>query len=537
MNDSSKNCFKDRSAPAVPSVHELERTLVLGILIILLAGPAQGAALAHASDAHEIKHVVIIMQENRSFDSYFGTYPGADGIPMQNGIPSVCVPNASTKTCDKPYHDTHDRNMGGPHGSGSSTGDVGGGKMDGFIQQVLSFCKNNPKDFECAAPTDVMGYHDQDEIPNYWAYARNFVLQDHMFEPVASWSAPSHLYLVSAWSAKCSNLQDPMSCKSELNTPDPDKGNSTTPDYAWTDLTYLLSKARVTWAYYGDGGGAQDRDDCDDGDCAFTNNPTGVPEIWNPLPDFQTVHQDGQLKNVQNLSNFFLALGNGSLPAVSWIAPNPRDSEHPPALVSRGQAYVTNLVNAVMESPEWSSTAIFLSWDDWGGFYDHVVPPAADENGYGIRVPGIVISPYARQAYIDHQNLSFDAYLKFIEDIFLNGQRIDPKNDGRPDSRPDVRENSPILGNLMRDFDFSQPPRAPLVLPPYPGMSTTVTVGTTEVQSVTVATTTATVTTLPFRIPGFPVESLFSGLLIGFLAVALLRRIQRKKTSGEMERV
>jgi len=121
-----------------------------------------------------------------------------------------------------------------------------------------------------------------------------------------------------------------------------------------------------------------------------------------------------------------------------------------------------------MRGPEWSSTAIFLSWDDWGGFYDHVAPPTVDENGYGLRVPGIVISPYARQGYVDHQVLSFDAYNKFIEDVFLAGQRLDPKTDGRPDSRPDIRENASQLGDLMLDFDFTQVPRAPLVLDPHP---------------------------------------------------------------------
>ena len=126
-----------------------------------------------------------------------------------------------------------------------------------------------------------------------------------------------------------------------------------------------------------------------------------------------------------------------------------------------------------MSSPEWDSSAIFVSWDDWGGFYDHVVPPSVDANGYGLRVPGIVISPYARHGYIDHQTLSFDAYDKFIEDDFLNGQRIDPMSDGRPDPRPDVRENVSILGNLMADFDFSQPPRAPVVLPVHPATTLT----------------------------------------------------------------
>jgi Phosphoesterase family len=148
--------------------------------------------------------------------------------------------------------------------------------------------------------------------------------------------------------------------------------------------------------------------------------------------------------------------------------PNSKVSEHPPALVSNGQAYVTTLVNSIMRSPCWGSTAIFLSWDDWGGFYDHVVPPVIDGNGYGFRVPGLVISPYAKAGYVDHQQLSHDAYLKFIEDDFMGGQRLNPATDGRPDSRPDVREEAPGLGNLVEDFDFNQSPRPPLLLPTHP---------------------------------------------------------------------
>jgi phospholipase C len=129
------------------------------------------------------------------------------------------------------------------------------------------------------------------------------------------------------------------------------------------------------------------------------------------------------------------------------------------------------LINAAMQSPEWDSTAIFLSWDDWGGFYDHVKPPVVDQNGYGLRVPGLVISPYAKEGYIDHQTLSFDAFAKFIEDDFLASQRLDPKTDGRPDPRPDVREAKPQLGNLVNDFDFNQAPRQGYVMPlnPMPG--------------------------------------------------------------------
>jgi phospholipase C len=124
-----------------------------------------------------------------------------------------------------------------------------------------------------------------------------------------------------------------------------------------------------------------------------------------------------------------------------------------------------------LQGPDWESTVIFISWDDWGGFYDHVAPPKVDLNGYGLRVPGLTISAYAKKGYIDHQTLSFDAYLKFIEDIFLNGQRLDPKTDGRKDPRPTVRENVAILGDLLQEFDFSQPPQPPLILPlqPTPG--------------------------------------------------------------------
>jgi phospholipase C len=153
---------------------------------------------------------------------------------------------------------------------------------------------------------------------------------------------------------------------------------------------------------------------------------------------------------------------------VSWVVPDRAHSEHPSARVTEGQAYVTGLINAVMSGPNWNDTVIFVAWDDWGGFYDHVVPPTVDKNGYGLRVPALTISPYAKKGMIDHQTLSFDAYLKFIEDVFLSKQRLDPKTDGRPDPRPTVRENVSLLGDLWSEFDFYQPPRPPLLLNEHP---------------------------------------------------------------------
>jgi phospholipase C len=432
-----------------------------------------------SGDIHKIQHVVVIMQENRSFDSYFGTFPGADGIPMQNGVPTVCVNDPLTHQCVKPYHDPQNLNHGGPHGAVNAAADIDNGKMDGFIAQAekgKGSC-TTPDNPACSGngQTDVMGYHDAREIPNYWTYAENFVLQDHMFEPDASWSLPSHLFMVSAWSAYCSKPGDPQSCVNNIKGPVSLKqANAYQADYAWTDLTYLLYKNHVSWAYYVAPGTQPDCDD-DAASCAPVKQGPKTPGIWNPLPDFDTVKQDGQLNNIQSVNNFYMAAKNGTLPAVSWITPDGKESEHPPALVSVGQAYVTGLINAIMQGPDWSSTAIFLAWDDWGGFYDHVVPPKVDQNGYGLRVPGIVISPYAKKGYIDHQTLSFDAYLKFIEDDFLNSQRLDPKTDGRPDPRPDVREDASILGNLLADFDFNQSPRPPMVLPtnPPPGPAST----------------------------------------------------------------
>jgi phospholipase C len=447
-----------------------------------VAGGPKGTYVVE-SGIHKIKHVIIIMQENRSFDSYFGTYPGVDGIPMQNGVPTVCIPNPQGP-CQRPYHDTADINGGGPHAEDNAVADVNGGKMDGFIKERDTakrgkLCKtvNDPACSLTVTP-DVMGYHTGAEIPNYWAYAKNFVLNDRMFEPVKSWSLPDHLFMVSGWSAKCKN-RDPMSCVNNIVGPYPppqfDKAvhqelttGTTSIDLAWTDITWLLHMHHVSWAYFVQRG---TQPDCAN-DSAITCPPikqsATTPGIWNPLPVFEDVQQDNQIANIKGLPAYFADAKAGTLPAVTWITPSNPDSEHPPASVHQGQAYVTALVNAAMKSPDWSSTAIFVAWDDWGGFYDHVVPPNVDQNGYGLRVPAMVISPYAKKGYIDNQTLSSDAYLKFIEDDFLGGARLNPKTDGRPDPRPDVREDLPILGNLYNDFNFGQAPRKPFLLPTNP---------------------------------------------------------------------
>jgi len=422
----------------------------------------------------KIKHVIIIMQENRSFDHYFGTFPGAEGIPMdQNGSPKVCIPDPSGD-CVKPFHDPHNINAGGPHGYKNAVGDINGGKMNGFLYEQQSGNTGagkcaNPNNPDCAGVKagverkDAVGYHDDLELPNYWAYAENFVLQDQMFTSNRSWSLPAHLFLVSEWSATCTST-DPMSCTSNIVMTGSAVKEILNFGFPWTDLTWMFYKNGITWKYYLSEG---TEPDCapEEMDCSPAPLKSDVSSVWNPLPAFATVQQTGQLGNIKTIDQFLKDSQNGTLPNVCWIAPDDEVSEHPPNGVKEGQEYVTSLINAVMEGPNWKDSVIFLAWDDCGGFYDHVPPPDVDSSGYGIRVPAMVISPYAIAGYIDHQTLSFDAYAKFIEDLFLGGRRLDPKSDGRPDSRPDVRENAAILGDLLNDFDFTQQPLGPLVLP------------------------------------------------------------------------
>ena len=225
----------------------------------------------------------------------------------------------------------------------------------------------------------------------------------------------------------------------------------------------MLHEQGVSWGYYvGD-------DTCFFDPCPGHGRESTVSQ-QNPLPWFTTIRETGQMDRIQTHTQFYRQAANGNLPSVSWVMPYNGVGEHPAsgAPIWKGQRHVTNVVNALMRGPDWNQTAVFLTWDDWGGFYDHVEPPHVDLNGYGIRVPGLVISPWARAGLIDSQTLSFDAYLKLIEDLFLHKERLDPATLSRPDSRPTVREKVSILGNLLKDFDFTQDPIPPLILDPNP---------------------------------------------------------------------
>jgi phospholipase C len=462
------------------------------------AMPDHKSAARHPGVANPIQHVIIIMQENRSFDSYFGTFPGANGIPLGTCVP--LNPAQPTGTCVQPFHDQHDLNAGGPHRSSDAQADLDDGittsKLDGFIyQQTTGFgqqIKASPPRGVHATKTafipgverhDVMGYHDASELPTYWAYAENFVLQDQMFEGNRGWSLASHLDMASEWTAICTNDGDPSTC---VTNPSGIPPKDTKVRYPWANLFQLMDVHNISWKYYL---GSGNEPDCSDGEmtCDPEAQQTGVVSIWNPVPGFAWVEAQGSQYLAQHnpqIDQFLVDVNNGTLPQVSWVVPSDTLSEHPPNGVTAGQDYVASLVNAVMQSPYWTNTAIFISWDDWGGFYDHVQPPNVDMNasqapiqGFGLRVPGLMISAYANAGMIDHNVLAMDSYATFIEDVFMQGARLDPAQLGQPDRRPDIRDsltsvtfpNGTIapIGNLMDEFNFSQAPLPPLVLSTY----------------------------------------------------------------------
>jgi len=320
------------------------------------------------------------------------------------------------------------------------------------------------------------GYHNQGEVPNYWTYAKDFVLDDHMFEPVSSWSEPT----TSTWSRAgrlaaptsphelCEQHHRPVRCPAFQPSRRPGAEDGTTSiDLAWTDETWLLYRDHVSWAYYIQTGYQPDCENDSAETCPPVRQSYQTAGIWNPLPLFEDVHQDHQLENIQPLSSYFTAAKAGpcrrcpgsrphgptaSTPVQRPSGPGVRNGDH-----QRGH-----------EEPGLGLDSDLLVLGRLGRVLRRRPPAKGRPERLRPSCPSIVISPYARRGYIDHQVLSSDAYLKFIEDDFLGGARLNPKTDGRPDPRPDVREDEPVLGNLVQDFNFDQSPGPRSCCPPTP---------------------------------------------------------------------
>lgn len=388
-----------------------------------LPAPQQGAP----AGIQKVQHIIWIIQENRSFDNYFGTYPGADGPP-----PDACAPELpGSSKCVAPFHmQPKMPPCDLAHRWVIAHADYDHGLMDGFVWA------------EGSAYT--MGYYDQRDIPNYWAYARHYVLADRFFSSLMGASLPNHLFTVAAQSGGVINNE--FSLKQIENDLDSPGG------YSFATMVKLFNKANIPWKYYVE---TQRINSPPPGKRNYLADPDPKHySLWNPLPGFKAVRDNpADMSHLVSLNEYFDDLKNRTLPAVSWIVPMGIDSEHPPAYPVTGMWYVTRLLNALMQSPYWKDSVVFLTWDDYGGFYDHVPPPLVDAYGYGPRVPTMVISPFAKHDYISHKTYDFTSMLKFIEERF--GLSHLTARDGKADPMFDA-------------FDFDGPPNTPLIINPVP---------------------------------------------------------------------
>jgi phospholipase C len=468
--------------PCTSLILMLNRVSVLTWLFVGLLFEARPAK-AQGSAGIPIEHFIYIVQENHSFDNYFGTFPNANGIPTGTLLPDYPA-GPLTK---KPFlchlksvpHDL-------THAWVAAKVAYDNGAMDGFLWaewplglryygraitaptpnpalvRIRPKPKNRPnaaigtmpevlsplgfaddEDEEAPAieeqneatlaavpsgrgPPSVklrpswviysISYMDSGVIPNYWEYARKFTLCDEFFSSITGTSAPNHLYLVAAQSGG-------------LVT---DFGSGNIAVFSFQSIIELLGQSNVSWKYYSGSG-----------------DPFKV-NIWRPLPGFRKFAQDPSLNShLGRTAKFYEDLKNGTLPQVCWLVPPGTLSEHPPRDVQKGMWYVTDLINAVMQSSYWQKCAIILTWDDSGGFYDHVPPVQTDTYGFGFRVPALVISPYSRSGVVEHTTYDFTSMLKLIEIKF--GLSSLTGRDGSSNS-------------MLECFDFTQTPLPPDII-------------------------------------------------------------------------
>jgi len=376
-----------------------------------------------------IQHIVFIVKENRSFDNYFGQYPGADGASSATISTGQVIPL-------NPSNDRSIRDL--DHSWGAAVQGTDYGRMDKFDLNPL--CNVNG-DYFCLSQLT------QQDIPNYWTYANNFVLADRMFSSLRGPSFPNHLYTIAAQSGGAvgnpgpnpvNSSQASWGCDAAAGTVVAvvDANGNATKQYPCFDFQTLadnLQNAGISWKYYSP--------------APFTSG-----YIWNAVDAINHLRNSALWNtNVPLNTQFVIDAQNGQLPAVSWVVTDGWTSEHPTSGSCVGENWTVQQVNAMMQASQWNSTAVFIVWDDFGGFYDHVPPPSSDEYGLGLRVPLLIVSPYARQGYIAHTTYEFSSFLKFVEERF---------------GLPALGTRDAAANDMLDSFNLSQPPVAPLILSP-----------------------------------------------------------------------
>ena len=372
-----------------------------------------------------IKHVVFLIKENRTFDKLFGTFPGADGVSvgMDRGTPRPLVRGTDGRTSSDI-----------PHCYTCALAAWNGGAMDGFDQ-------GEGGDW---AYTQLH----QEQLPNYWHWAQRFVLFDHFFASAQGPSFPNHLYSIAATSGGAhdnprripgvTHGSNTFGCDAppeQLVEVVDSEGRikRVSPCFDFRTEGDLLARADIPWAYY-----------------AAREDQKGY--IWSAYSAIRRYREDPARwsRFIHPVDRVLRDVDEGRLAPITWITPRFELSEHPEFSFCHGENWSTQVIDAIMRSPLWKDTAIFLTWDDYGGFYDHVPPPQVDDFGFGIRVPMLLISPYARTGHVSHELGEFSSVLRFIEDNW--GLRQLTRRD---------RAATPMLSA----FDFDQEPRPPDPLP------------------------------------------------------------------------
>lgn len=388
--------------------------LTLATLAAVLIAPASAGAAGHQART-PIKHFIVLMQENHSYDNYFGTYKRGDGLPR-----GVCMPvNTLDRSagCEKPFHiggrALHD--LG--HNPRVFRAQYNDGRMNGFVN--IFRAEGLP------ARHTVMGYYDGRDIPYYWNLADHFVLFDHWFSAGAGGSVYNHMYWVTGTEGS---------------------SDDTIPRGGFGKLPTIfdrLEKAGVSWKFY-----IQSYDP----HITFRSRESTERRsqiVWAPLLDYARYLDNPKLSShIVDANQYYRDLRNGTLPQVAFMTPAGA-SEHPLGSIQAGEHFVRSLIGALVSSRYWSSSAFMWSYDDWGGWYDHVKPPYRDRYGDGFRVPALLVSPYARPGFIDHTDLDHTSFLKFIEQNW----------NLKPLALRDAHAN-----DFMNAFDFSKPPARPFIV-------------------------------------------------------------------------
>ncbi|HXJ62300.1 MAG TPA: alkaline phosphatase family protein [Actinomycetota bacterium] len=390
--------------------------------------PTIGQARRH------LKHIVFVIKENRTFDTYFGQFPGADGATRGQRCNGTWVP----------LRQAADRQDGPSHDFAAGIRVVNGGKMNCFDALWDGH--------------DLKSYvqYRRWQIPNYWRYAERFTLADRFFSSVYGHTMVEHLWSVAGQSdrflgpaepfpAPIEYCDDPRELALSFKVLGPEgtarafsleeQARLGALKQYWmkrracTDIPVLpdrLSAHGISWKYYsGAGGWAQ------------------------PLRLIRHVRFGPEWRNVVPGSSFLTDVAAGRMPAVSWVVPPVPESDHPPYSVCDGENWTVRLLDGIMRSPAWASTAVVVVWDDFGGFYDHVPPPHDDLYGLGPRVPALIISPWARRGFVDHTTYEFSSVLRLIEDLW----NLAPLGD-----------RDAVAADLLAAFNFDRPPRPPLLL-------------------------------------------------------------------------